>query len=171
LLYPLSYEGARLAMVSPERRSCQTITLAPSTSPHNRLTRERRGPTVKGTATGGAGGVRLMLGEVFVMSDTTVARLHGDLDLVNVEALRDLLDDICSGTSTQIIIDLGDVLFIDVLSLSVILGAADGLREAGRQLLVEGASNAVRRLCALLNANDILATQLPLQRVAIPPAC
>jgi anti-anti-sigma factor len=112
-----------------------------------------------------------MLGEVYVMADTTVARLHGDLDLVNVEGLRELLDGVCSGPSSQIIVDLGDVAFIDVLSLAVILGAADGLREAGRELLVEGASHSVRRLCALLNAEDILTADVPLQRVAVPPAC
>jgi len=111
-----------------------------------------------------------MLGEVYVLADSTVARLRGDLDLVNVDSLRELLDHICAGASARIVIDLGDVEFIDVLSLSVILGAADGLREAGRQLVVEGASNSVRRLCALLNAEDILAVSLPLPFVAVSPA-
>jgi anti-sigma B factor antagonist len=112
-----------------------------------------------------------MLGEVFVMADTTLARLHGDLDLVNVEDLRDLLDEVCGGRSTQVVVDLGDVPFIDVLSLSVILGAADALREGGRQLRVEGASTSVRRLCALLNADDILAPPVQLNFAAVPPAC
>jgi anti-anti-sigma factor len=112
-----------------------------------------------------------MLGEVFVMSETTVARLHGDLDIVNVEALRDLLDDICAGASPRVIVDLSDVEFIDVLSLAVVLGAADALGEAGRELSVEGESNSVRRLCALLNAEDVLASQEPLRRVSVPPAC
>jgi len=112
-----------------------------------------------------------MLGEVYVTAETTVARLHGDLDLVNVDDLRDLLEDISGGTSAVVIIDLGDVAFIDVLSLSVILGAADALREAHRQLRVDGASTSVRRLCALLNAEDILAAPVPLGHLAVPPAC
>jgi anti-sigma B factor antagonist len=112
-----------------------------------------------------------MLGEVHMMSDVTVVRLHGDLDLVNVDALRDLLDDICKGDSARIVIDLGDVPFVDVLSLSVILGMADALREGGRQLVVEGASTSLRRLCALLNAEDILAPRVPLPRASAPPAC
>jgi anti-anti-sigma factor len=112
-----------------------------------------------------------MLGEVHVQSDVTVARLHGDLDLVNVDALRDLLDDISAGESARIIIDLCDVPFVDVLSLSVILGTADALHEDGRQLVVEGASTSMRRLCALLNAEDILASPVPLPRTSVPPAC
>jgi anti-sigma B factor antagonist len=112
-----------------------------------------------------------MLGEVHVVSDATVARLHGDLDLVNVDALRDLLDDVCASSSSRVIVDLCDVPFVDVLSLSVILGTADALREADRQLVVEGASNSVRRLCELLNAEDILAPRVPLSRASVPPAC
>jgi anti-sigma B factor antagonist len=112
-----------------------------------------------------------MLGEVHVVSDVTFARLHGDLDRVNVEALRDLLDDICAGSSSRVVVDLCDVPFIDVLSLSVILGTADALHESGRQLVVEGASNSVRRLCSLLNAEDILAPRVSLSSAAVPPAC
>jgi anti-sigma B factor antagonist len=117
-----------------------------------------------------------MLGEVHVVSDVTFARLHGDLDLVHVDALRDLLDDLCAGSSSRIVIDLCEVPFVDVLSLSVILGTADALREADRQLVVEGASNSVRRVCALLNAEDILAPRVGLSSAvhaqsSVPPAC
>jgi hypothetical protein len=46
----------------------------------------------------------------------------------------------------------------------VILAAADGLRENGRELTVRGASMSVRRLCALLNADDVLTPVLPVPR-------
>jgi anti-anti-sigma factor len=112
-----------------------------------------------------------MLGEVDVVSGVTVARLHGELDRSSVDALRDLLDGVCATDSTQVVVDLCDVGFVDVLSLSVILGTADELRDAGRYLSVEGASNSVRRLCELLNAEDILAPQVPMPRASCPPAC
>ena len=112
-----------------------------------------------------------MLGEVDTSSDVTVARLHGDLDLVSIEALRALLDDVSAADSSRIVIDLCDVPFVDVLSLSVILGTADAVREGGRQFVVEGASNSMRRLCAMLNAEDILAPRVPMPRRAVPPAC
>jgi anti-anti-sigma factor len=137
-----------------------------STSPGNHLTHQRPG-TYGQVIDHGRAEARFMLGEVHVASDVTFARLHGDLDLVTVDALRDLLDDICAGSSSQIVIDLCEVAFVDVLSLSVILGTADALREVGRQLTVEGASNSVRKLCALLNAEDILAPEHPLTRTAV----
>jgi anti-sigma B factor antagonist len=112
-----------------------------------------------------------MLSEVDTTHGVTVARLHGDLDLVNVEDLREMLIDLAAGSSPRIVIDLCDVAFVDVLSLSVILGTADELRESGRQLVVEGASNSMRRLCTLLNAEDILAPSVPGPRAAVPPAC
>jgi anti-anti-sigma regulatory factor len=58
------------------------------------------------------------------------------------------------------------VAFIDVVSLSAILATADGVREDGRQLMVSGASLSVRRLCALLNADDVLAPPVPLPRLS-----
>jgi anti-anti-sigma factor len=115
--------------------------------------------------------MRLMLGEVLVRPDATVARLHGDIDLVNVDMLRKLLDDVCAGPSPRVVVDLADVEFIDVLSLAVVLGAADGLREADRQLVVEGASTSVKRLCSLLNAEDILAPAEQPSLAAVLPAC
>lgn len=112
-----------------------------------------------------------MLGEVDVESDVTRARLHGDLDRTSVDALRDLLDGVCGTDSHHVVVDLCDVGFVDVLSLSVLLGTADELREGGRQLIVEGASNSVRRLCELLNAEDILAPRVSMPRASCPPAC
>jgi anti-sigma B factor antagonist len=111
-----------------------------------------------------------MLGEVHVVSEVTFARLYGDLDRMNVDALRELLDDVCAGSSSRVVVDLCEVPFVDVLSLSVILGTADALREADRQLVVEGASNSVRRLCALLNAEDILAPRVLIPSASVPPA-
>jgi anti-anti-sigma factor len=112
-----------------------------------------------------------MIGEVLVLADAAVARLQGDLDLVNVDSLRELLDDVCARLTPRVVVDLAEVQFIDVLSLAVILGAADGLREANRQLVVQGASKSVRRLCALLNAEDILAPPAPITLVEVSPAC
>ena len=99
----------------------------------------------------------------------TVLTLHGDLDLSTVETLRAMLDDVISTDPNCVYVDLSDVPFVDVLSLSVIMGGADVLREDDRQLVVRGASSAVRRICALLNADDILAPELPMPRQVVLP--
>ncbi|HWB68274.1 MAG TPA: STAS domain-containing protein [Mycobacteriales bacterium] len=97
-----------------------------------------------------------MLGEVTVRSDATVVALHGDIDLLTVDALRALLDDVMAAKPQRLVVDLADADYVDVLSLTVMLGAADAMQEAGGELLVRGANAAVRRVCGILNAADIL---------------
>jgi anti-sigma B factor antagonist len=107
-----------------------------------------------------------MLGELDVAADSTVVTLHGDLDLVTIEELRGLLEQACESEPDRVLIDLTDVPFVDVLSLSTILASADAVRDRGGLLLVRGASGAVRRICALLNAKDLLLPTLPSPRLA-----
>jgi anti-anti-sigma factor len=107
-----------------------------------------------------------MIGELHVQPTVTTVVLHGELDMMTVDGLRRLLADAVLGDPERVVVDLADVPFVDVLSLSTILAAADGLRERGRSLFVAGASRAVRRVCALLNADDVLAPDLPVPRLA-----
>ena len=69
-----------------------------------------------------------MLGELQVQPMVTTVVLHGDLDLVTVEALRELLEDAVVGEPARLVIDIADVPFIDVLSLSSILATTDAVR-------------------------------------------
>jgi anti-anti-sigma factor len=108
-----------------------------------------------------------MIGELQVQPTGNVLSLHGDLDLVTVEPLRQLLREACTDAPPRVVVDLSDVPFVDVLSLSAVLATADALREHGASLVVTGASTAVRRICALLNADDVLAPTLPLPRLAV----
>jgi anti-anti-sigma factor len=105
-----------------------------------------------------------MLGELQVRPMVTTVVLHGDLDLVTVEALRSLLDDAVLGDPSRLLIDISDVPFVDVLSLSTILATADAVRDRGGVAGVRGATAAVRRVCSLLNADDVLVPDVPLQR-------
>ena len=107
-----------------------------------------------------------MLGEFDVAPEGIVVTLHGDLDLVTVQDLRDVLEQACAPEPERVIVDLTDVPFVDVLSLSTILASADAMRDKGRSLHVRGASGAVRRVCALLNAKDVLLPTLPVPRLA-----
>ncbi|HEU5034310.1 MAG TPA: STAS domain-containing protein [Mycobacteriales bacterium] len=108
-----------------------------------------------------------MLGELQVQPTVTVLTLHGELDIVTVDDLRRLLETACTTAPDLLTVDLSDVPFIDVLSLSVVLAAADALREHGGNLAVVGASSSVRRVCRLLNAEDVLSPVLPRPRAAV----
>lgn len=107
-----------------------------------------------------------VLGELVVRPATTLVVLHGELDYTTIDEMRELLDDAVARQPRRLIIDLADVPFIDVLSLSSILAAADAVRDDGGVAAVSGASTAVRKICALLNADDVLTAAVPLQRRA-----
>jgi len=107
-----------------------------------------------------------MLGELLVQPSSTTVRLHGELDLVTVEALRALLAEAAADAPPKVVVDITDVPFVDVLSLSTILAAADQQRERDAALIVVGASQSVRKLFEVLNAQDVLAPELPMPRVA-----
>jgi anti-anti-sigma factor len=80
----------------------------------------------------------------------------GDLDLLTVEDLRTTLSDVIATSRADVVIDLTDVDHVDIVALSSILAAADTLREQGRSLHVAAARRDLRRVCALLRADDIL---------------
>jgi anti-sigma B factor antagonist len=107
-----------------------------------------------------------LLGELLVQPSGTTVRLHGELDLVTVDALRALLAEAAAEDPVKVVVDITDVPFVDVLSLSSILAAADAMREREAPLIVVGASQSVRRLFEVLNAEDVLAPSLPMPRVA-----
>jgi anti-sigma B factor antagonist len=105
-------------------------------------------------------------GELDIQPMVTVVTLHGELDMLTVDNLRQLLATACIGDPDRVVVDLNDVPFVDVLSLSTILATADSLRDRGAALTVVGASSAVRRICSLLNADDVLVPLLPMPRAA-----
>lgn len=107
-----------------------------------------------------------MLGELQMQPTVLTVVLHGELDLVTIEGLRRLLDDAAVQHPGRLVIDLTDVPFVDVLSLSAILATADAVREHDGEATVRGASQAVRRMSALFNATDVLAPEVPLPRIA-----
>lgn len=105
-----------------------------------------------------------MLGELEVRPAVTVLVLHGELDIVTVADVRALLDEAGAIGRRRLVIDLRDVPFVDVLCLSAILAAVDRIRDLGGEACVVGASAPVRRMCALLGADDALVMQIPEQR-------
>src|SRR3954471_3921335 len=107
-----------------------------------------------------------LLGELLVQPSATTVRLHGELDLVTADALRALLAEAAAEKPAKVVVDITDVPFVDVISLSTILAAADAMREREAPLIVVGASQSVRRLFQVLNAEDVLAPALPMPRIA-----
>jgi anti-anti-sigma factor len=87
---------------------------------------------------------------------TRVLHPEGDLDLLTVDDLRAELAEAVADGQVDVLIDLTNVDHVDIVALSAILAAADTLREQGRGLHVAAARRELRRVCALLRAEDIL---------------
>src|SRR5689334_16727626 len=113
-----------------------------------RLTRRSRQPSV---VRNGDLGV-MLLGELQMQQAVVTVVLHGDLDLVTIEDLRALLEKAAEHQPSRLVIDLSDVPFVDVLSLSAVLATADLVRDVGGAVVVRGASGSVRRMCRMFNA-------------------
>jgi anti-anti-sigma factor len=107
-----------------------------------------------------------VIGELLVEPTVTTLVLHGEFDLVTVDGLRSLLAEARRVPAPQLVVEVSDASFIDVLSLSAILATADAARTEGSTLVIRGARPALRRMCALLNAEDVLELDVPVPRVA-----
>ena len=75
--------------------------------------------------------------------DAVVVRLGGELDLYNAPVVRDTLLDACGRAPGRIVLDLGEVEFIDSTALGVVIEARASLDS--RRLLLAAPSIDVRR--------------------------
>lgn len=88
-----------------------------------------------------------------VRVDTTggeaVVALSGELDLSGIEALDDAFAGV-DPSATAIVIDVGQLTFMDSSGLGAIVRAKQKADAAGQRLEVRGATGAVRRLLDLV---------------------
>ncbi|MEZ5184093.1 MAG: STAS domain-containing protein [Acidimicrobiales bacterium] len=91
-------------------------------------------------------------------SRPSVLVVRGELDAVSAPQLRRALDDARSAGADEVRIDLSDVTFIDSSGLQAITAALRELRDEGRDLRVEGASRAVRRIFEVTGLRNLLLT-------------
>lgn len=89
-------------------------------------------------------------------SRPAVLVVRGELDAVSAPQLREALDEARSAGGDDVRIDLSDVTFIDSSGLQSITAALRELRDEGRDLRVEGASRAVRRIFEVTGLRHLL---------------
>ena len=80
---------------------------------------------------------------------TSVLVVHGDADLHSAPELRERLRMAVDGGSTNLVLDLSDVTFIDSTSLGVLLGSMRRLRELDGQMRLVVPRPEVRRIFEL----------------------
>jgi anti-sigma B factor antagonist len=60
---------------------------------------------------------------VDAVGDACVVRLGGELDLYNAERVRTALGSACAGSPARVVVDLGEVEFLDSTALGVLIEA------------------------------------------------
>jgi anti-sigma B factor antagonist len=78
------------------------------------------------------------------IGEACVVRLGGELDLYNAPEVRDTLLEACSGSPGRIVVDLGEVEFIDSTALGVLIEARTKM-DNGRGFLLAAPGFETRR--------------------------
>ena len=89
--------------------------------------------------------------------DLVSASVEGEVDTDNCERLEHHLKE--AGATSDLVIDLSNVTFIDSSGISTLLRANEYQRESGRTFAVSDASPAVRRVLEITGLVDILMPQ------------
>jgi anti-anti-sigma factor len=84
--------------------------------------------------------------EVSTNGDAIVVRLAGELDLANAAAVRRALLDAVDGAPGRVVVDLGEVEFMDSTALATLVEARARLRDRDRFVLAAPALEARRAL-------------------------
>lgn len=85
--------------------------------------------------------------EVEQRADATIVHVHGEVDLVSAAELRVVLIDVLAASpTTHLVIDLGDVDFIDSTGIGVIVGAHRRAEANNGRLTAVVTTGAVRRV-------------------------
>lgn len=76
----------------------------------------------------------------------TVVEVTGEVDVFSSPRLREMLLEVIDGGATDLVVDLGDVTFLDSTGLGVLVGIYHRLRARNGTMTFVGANDRVRRV-------------------------
>ena len=85
-----------------------------------------------------------------------VLKPEGRLNMVAAPAVREAVASIVDGGRSKVAVDLSGVEFIDSSGLGVLIGGLKTARQAGGDLRIAGATDAVRKVLSLTNLDRVL---------------
>lgn len=85
-----------------------------------------------------------------------VVALEGELEVSEAPALRDLMGALIEGPQSRVLLDLGQVSFIDSSGIGVLVGAHRRAEEAGARIGLASPSPGVRRVFELTRTDRVL---------------
>ena len=86
----------------------------------------------------------------------TVVDVGGELDLSSAPALSSTLDSLIAGDASHVIVDLGDVSFMDSSGLGVVLEAFKAVTDSGGRMPLVVSDGPVSRLLEITGLTDQL---------------
>ncbi|MHC2998409.1 STAS domain-containing protein [Microbacterium sp. HJ5] len=89
-------------------------------------------------------------------TDYAVIRPEGRLTATSVPQLRKAVDELVSGGSPRIVVDLGGTEFVDSSGLGALIGGLKAARLAGGDLRIAATTEPVRRVLKLTNLDRVL---------------
>jgi anti-sigma B factor antagonist len=89
-------------------------------------------------------------------ADVTAIRLRGRLNMVGAGPLRRAITDQVERGNVRLVVDLGDVDFIDSSGLGALIGGLKTARQAGGDLRIARPNEQVRLVLQLTNVERIL---------------
>jgi anti-sigma B factor antagonist len=84
----------------------------------------------------------------------TVFILRGEVDLASFAAVEDALGRAIDGSQEDVVVDCGELIFMDSSGVAVLCRAEERMRAAGRTMHITNANAATRRLLELLGLMD-----------------
>ena len=86
----------------------------------------------------------------------TVLAFSGELDLASFPVLEEAIDSIGDSAPELVVLDLGELEFMDVAGMRAVLRADERLRERGKRLAVARPGYGTRRLLTLTGQDSVL---------------
>ena len=96
-----------------------------------------------------------------LVGDRALLRVHGEVDMVTAPELEAVLVAVAAGSRASVVLDIGDVSFIDARGLGVLAQAVADLRPSGRRLSLRSVDGFRRRLLAITGLDQLVDAEPP----------
>lgn len=97
--------------------------------------------------------------EVSTTDGTTIVRIRGEVDLYTAPKLRERLDEAVQGSKPEIVVDLGNLDFIDSTGLGVLVGALKQARAAGGDVSLRNPSRSTHKILEIAGLTELFTVE------------
>jgi len=90
---------------------------------------------------------------------STVLVVRGELDIASNPQLEEALERVFGSGAELVVLDLGELQFMDVTAVRVLVGADQQARQSGKRLVLVNVGGQIRRLLTLTKVIDVLTVE------------